>query len=127
VTAGLTSRQRDLLRYIEHSVNIRGFAPSYSEMAVFLGMKSKSSAHKLVAALRERGAITHLPHQARSVALPDRGYRVILDQATDALMRRRAARARLPVERLIAVAADAYLQLVPDDQPGHRAEAEEWR
>jgi SOS-response transcriptional repressor LexA len=108
-------------------VNIRGFAPTYREIAQHLGLKSKSGVHRHVHGLIKRGALTVLPGAASRALAVEAGYRVILDPPTDALMRRRSARIGLPIERLIAIAADAYLQLVPDDQPGHRAEAEEWR
>jgi SOS-response transcriptional repressor LexA len=126
VIAGLTPAQHKLRDYIAGYIGDRGYSPTYREIAQHLGLKSKSGVHRHVHGLIKRGALTVLPGASRALAV-EAGYRVILDPPTDALMRRRSARIGLPIERLIAIAADAYLQLVPDDQPGHRAEAEEWR
>jgi SOS-response transcriptional repressor LexA len=126
VTAGLTPAQHKLRDYIAGYIGDRGYSPTYREIAEYLGLKSKSGVHRHVHGLIKRGAVTVLPGAARALAV-EAGYRVILDP-TDRRSDAPSLRPhRHPIERLIAIAADAYLQLVPDDQPGHRAEAEEWR
>ena len=63
----LTKRQHDLLIFIHRSTQITGVGPSYHEMMVALGMKSKSGIHRMVVALEERGFIRRLPNHARAI------------------------------------------------------------
>ena len=65
----LTKRQHDLLMFIHRSTQITGVSPSYSEMMVALGMKSKSGIHRMVIALEQRGFIRRLPNRARATEI----------------------------------------------------------
>lgn len=65
-TAGLTARQALLLQFIEQSAPI---APSFPEMAGFLGLKSKSGIHRLLDCLEDRGYVRRSYKHARSVEL----------------------------------------------------------
>lgn len=65
----LTRRQSEVLVFIGQYTQEHGFAPSYREIATGLGMQSKGNVARIVAALRERGAIEHLPHKARSIGI----------------------------------------------------------
>lgn len=65
-TAGLTSQQAKLLAFIDS----RGVvSPSFDEMKEALGLKSKSSVHRLLGDLEKRGHIRRLPHKARAIAV----------------------------------------------------------
>ena len=70
----LTSKQRDLLLFINDRLGETGVAPSFEEMKEALGLKSKSGIHRLITALEERGFIRRLAHRARALEvmrLPD--------------------------------------------------------
>lgn len=65
----LTSKQHQLLTYIDHHLNAVGIPPSYDEMKTALGLKSKSGIHRLIMGLEERGFIRRLPHKARALEI----------------------------------------------------------
>lgn len=54
---GLTARQADALDCIKRHIGQHGEAPVLTEIAAALGLKSKTSALRLVVGLEERGAI----------------------------------------------------------------------
>ncbi len=63
----LTSKQHQLLVFIEDKLDETGISPSFDEMKDALGLKSKSGIHRLVTALEERGFIRRLPNKARAL------------------------------------------------------------
>ena len=65
----LTSKQHQLLLYIDEQVRLRGVPPSFDEMKEALGLRSKSGIHRLITALEERGFIRRLPHRARALEI----------------------------------------------------------
>lgn len=71
----LTRKQRDLLLFIHNRMQDESdVAPSFEEMKVALGLKSKSGVHRLITALVERGYLERLPNRARALEikrLPD--------------------------------------------------------
>lgn len=67
---GLTERQSDCLRFVRARRAAGMPAPSYSEISRHLGV-NRSSVHRLVHALIERGYLRFLPNRARSIALVD--------------------------------------------------------
>mgnify|MGYP003431531834 CR=1 FL=1 len=60
---GLTGKQCDLLSYLQSCQR----TPSFEEMKVALGLKSKSGVHRLVEALEERGFIFRRRNRARAI------------------------------------------------------------
>lgn len=62
-----TKRADDLLFFIEEYIASRGIAPSFDEMMVNLGFRSKSGVHRLIEQLVERGRIRRLPNRARAI------------------------------------------------------------
>lgn len=66
---GLTRRLADTLAVIEDYHSKHGFSPSYEEMMHSLGLASKAGVFRLVNELEERGHISRLPHQSRSIVL----------------------------------------------------------
>jgi repressor LexA len=70
----LTSKQRELLLFIDKRLGEDGISPSFDEMREALDLKSKSGVHRLISALEERGFIRRLPNRARAlevVKLPE--------------------------------------------------------
>lgn len=63
----LTSKQHELLRFIQHRLEESGVSPSFEEMKAALDLKSKSGVHRLISALEERGFIRRLPNRARAL------------------------------------------------------------
>lgn len=63
----LTRLQHDLLRLIHDRLRETGVAPSYDEMRQAMGRVSKSSVHRLVCALEERGFIRRVRGRARAI------------------------------------------------------------
>ncbi len=70
----LTTKQRELLVFINERIKETGVSPSFDEMKDALDLRSKSGIHRLITALEERGFIRRLPHRARALEvlrLPD--------------------------------------------------------
>lgn len=63
----LTKKQRELLLFIHENMKESDVAPSFDEMRIALGLKSKSGIHRLISALVERGYLERLPHRARAL------------------------------------------------------------
>ena len=63
----LTQKQKTLLDYISQYHNKNKIFPTYDEMRKALHIKSKSSIHKLISSIEERGFISRLPHKARAL------------------------------------------------------------
>lgn len=67
-----TRAQARFLAFIRSHIASTGHAPSYDEMKTALGYASKSTVHRVVHALAERGLIRIMPNLARTIQLPDR-------------------------------------------------------
>ena len=70
----LTSKQHELLMFINERLTRTGVSPSFDEMREALELKSKSGVHRLISALEERRFIRRLPNRARAlevVRLPE--------------------------------------------------------
>lgn len=65
----LTPRQYRLLRYIHERQHTNGITPSFDEMRLAVGLKSKSGIHQLITALEERGYIRKLANRARALEI----------------------------------------------------------
>jgi len=65
----LTKKQYELLILIESRIRQAGVPPSFDEMKIALGLKSKSGIHRLISGLEERGFIRRLPHRARALEI----------------------------------------------------------
>ncbi len=63
----LTSKQLKLLEFLRESLNKNSISPSFEEMKLALGLKSKSGIHRLITALEERGFIQRLHNKARAI------------------------------------------------------------
>src|SRR5574344_1708171 len=65
----LTRKQKELLLLIRDRMAVDGVPPSFDEMKISLGLKSKSGIHRLITGLEERGFIKRLPHRARALEI----------------------------------------------------------
>ena len=66
----LTRKQRELLGFIDQYITASdGVCPSYNEMAEGIGAKSKSSVHRRLKGLEERGFIRRLPNRYRAIEI----------------------------------------------------------
>jgi repressor LexA len=63
----LTRKQYELLSFINQRLAEGGVSPSFEEMKLALGLRSKSGIHRLITGLQERGFIKRLPHRARAL------------------------------------------------------------
>ena len=63
----LTSKQHELLLFIDQRLASSGVSPSFDEMREALDLKSKSGVHRLISALEERQFIRRLPNRARAI------------------------------------------------------------
>lgn len=63
----LTRKQYQLLTVIDQHLRSTGFSPSFEEMKLALGLKSKSGIHRLISALEERGFLRRHRHRARAL------------------------------------------------------------
>ncbi|QIK79770.1 transcriptional repressor LexA [Sphingomonas piscis] len=63
----LTSKQHELLMFINERLGRTGVSPSFDEMREALDLKSKSGVHRLISALEERQFIRRLPNRARAL------------------------------------------------------------
>ncbi|KAB0681319.1 LexA family protein [Aureimonas leprariae] len=66
---GLTPQQLRVFRFIERHVAAHGTSPSFLEMRDALDLRTKSSVHRLVEALEERGFIRRQSRRARSIEI----------------------------------------------------------
>lgn len=70
----LTTKQKELLLFINDRIKETGVSPSFDEMKEALDLASKSGIHRLITALEERGFIRRLANRARALEvlkLPD--------------------------------------------------------
>ena len=63
----LTAKQKKLLDFINSYFKENSIFPTYEEMKNALNIKSKSSIHKLISSIEERGFIERIPHKARAI------------------------------------------------------------
>ena len=63
----LTTKQHELLVFIEKQLRATGCSPSFEEMKEALDLRSKSGIHRLITALEERGFLKRHKHRARAL------------------------------------------------------------
>ena len=68
----MTERQMEVLQYIEDFISVKGFSPSYGDIATGLNLKSKANIHRIVHRLKDMGFLKLDPHKVRSVETLDR-------------------------------------------------------
>jgi len=65
----LTVKQAKLLEFLSKSLKNNKISPSFDEMRLYLGLKSKSGVHRLISSLEERGFIKRLHNKARAIKI----------------------------------------------------------
>ncbi len=73
----MTERQRLVYDFIQMFMKIKGFAPSYTEIAQGLKMTSKSNIHRHVHTLKSYGLLKVQPHLVRSMKIVDRSIAMV--------------------------------------------------
>jgi repressor LexA len=68
----MTPKQKLVLDFIQMYVKVKGFAPSYADIAQGLQLNSKANIHRMVHKLKEEGLIEIQPHMVRSMKLVDK-------------------------------------------------------
>jgi repressor LexA len=63
----LTTKQHELLVFIDKQLRATGCSPSFEEMKEALDLRSKSGIHRLITALEERGFLKRHKHRARAL------------------------------------------------------------
>lgn len=63
----ITKQQKDVLDFIKAFKRIRGFTPTLQEIAVGMGLRSRSNMHRLVQELIGRGLLSKKPLLARTI------------------------------------------------------------
>lgn len=66
----LTARQREILAFIQTSIESTGIPPSRVEIAEAFGFRSPNAAEDHLQALNRKGAIDLVPGIARGIKLP---------------------------------------------------------
>lgn len=65
----LTPRQRDMLEYLNRYYAEHRCMPSFEEIKAGIGSRSKSSVHRLLTCLEERGCIRRIKDKSRAIEL----------------------------------------------------------
>jgi len=73
MTIGLTTRQREILNFIREEVAVRGYPPSFREIAKQFGIRSTNGVKVHMDALERKGYIRRDPGLARGIELTDQG------------------------------------------------------
>ncbi|MNC27095.1 LexA repressor [compost metagenome] len=63
----LTNRQKETLGLIKSFISQKGYAPSVTEVAELLKLKSRSTAHSLVEQLVRKGYLTKTENEVRTL------------------------------------------------------------
>lgn len=64
---GLMPRMRDCLTFLNSYTEAHGYPPSFDEIRIALGLKSKSGVHRIITELEDRGAISRIADRGRSI------------------------------------------------------------
>lgn len=71
----LTPRQKDVLDFITGCINVRSCAPTYEEIAKYLGLTSLATVHKHITNLEKKGYISRAENKARALVVNTEGKR----------------------------------------------------
>lgn len=68
----MTERQKIVLDFITMYIKLRGYSPSYQEIAIGLNLRSKSNIHRIIHSLQKKGLLQIKPHMVRSLRVVDK-------------------------------------------------------
>jgi repressor LexA len=74
----MTERQKMVLEFIELYIKMKGFPPSYMDIATGLNLRSKSNIHRLVHDLKDKGLLQIKPHMVRSIKVVDKTVKEVI-------------------------------------------------
>jgi repressor LexA len=74
----MTERQKMVLDFIELYIKMKGFPPSYMDIATGLNLRSKSNIHRLVHDLKDKGLLQIKPHMVRSLKVVDKTVKEVI-------------------------------------------------
>lgn len=66
-----SQREAEILRYIKHSIQSRGYPPSVREIGEAVGLKSSSTVHNYLCKLEEKGLLRRDPTKPRAMEILD--------------------------------------------------------
>ena len=67
----MTEKQKIVFEFISLYIQMKGYAPSYKNIADAIGTSSKSNIHKYVHKLRKQGYLSIQPRATRSMKVVD--------------------------------------------------------
>ena len=67
----MTDKQRVVFEFINLYIQMKGYAPSYKNIADAIGITSKSTIYKYVYKLRKQGYLSIQPRMTRSMKIVD--------------------------------------------------------
>ena len=67
----LSHRETEIIRYIKHSIQSRGYPPSVREIGEAVGLKSSSTVHNYLCKLEEKGLLRRDPTKPRAMEVLD--------------------------------------------------------
>lgn len=76
----MTSRQRDVLVTIHRLITVKGYTPSYQEIADELGLASLATVHKHLVNLERIGYLTKAPKHSRGLDFTSKGFEFVASQ-----------------------------------------------
>ena len=97
-TTGLSSRQQEILEFIDAQTRERGYPPSVREIGSAVGLTSPSTVHSHLATLQDRGYLRRDPSKPRALE-------VCLDPVSGAAVDRGTAR-HIPLVGEVAAGTD---------------------
>ncbi|MGA0862574.1 MAG: transcriptional repressor LexA [Ilumatobacteraceae bacterium] len=103
----LTPRQREILHFIEKSMQDRGYPPSVREIGEAVGLNSPSTVHNHLASLQKMGFLRRDPTKPRAIE-------VRFDTNSEVAMERRPAR-HVPLIGDVAAGTDVLAQQNVED------------
>lgn len=65
----LTRVQAEIVQYLRDYIEIRGFAPSYEEIAARFGYRSLATVHEHIGNLEDKGWVTREYNRSRTLEL----------------------------------------------------------
>lgn len=72
----LTRAQHEVLMYVRHHIEAKGFAPSFREISAALGYTSPNSSWRLVVQLELRGMVRRSNQRTRGIDITARGMQI---------------------------------------------------
>ena len=118
---GMTRRMLDCLSFIELRWQEETIPPTFDEIKIHLGLKSKSGVARLIDSLVERGAIVRLPGRARAL-MPtrQRHIAILLPPTVEQRLRLIAAQTKQTPENFVTKLIMEKISIPADRAPTAR-------